>query len=179
MEWTITAVIAVIIGLILLKFATKLIMKLVGFMICIIAVIGFMYLFSWGPFKKNITQISTLEAKYCQTDRDDDICECIVAKLKLDMMQRFTSAELDEITEDKLKSFRVLTKSMEATKEESLQCLALRGEEQKYKQFLLDFANLSNEDIDYIKIKGKEIGEWIKDKADSVGSSLEEIDKRY
>lgn len=179
MEWTLTAVIAVILGVLLLKFATKILFKLLGFALCVLAAVVFMYVFSWGPFKKNITQIQTLEEKYCEEERDDDICECIVAPLKLDMIQRFSNEELEAISQDKIKSFRILTKSMDATKGSSLGCLSERGAEDKYNDFLLDFAQLDKEDIDFIRSKGKEIGDWIKDKADSLGESFEEIDERY
>lgn len=177
---TLGVIIAIVVGLILLRFATKIIAKLIGLLLCVVAVIGIMYIYSWGPFSKNLTAISTLEEKYCEEEGGDkDICECVVAKIKLDVLQRFSNEEIKAIEEDKIKSFRVLTKSMEATKEESIACLTLRGEEDKYQRFLLDFAQLSEEDIDFIKDKGKEIGDWIKDKADSIGESLEDIDDRY
>ena len=86
MDLTLGVIICVVLGIILLRFAVKVMFKILGFVLILLAVLAFMYLYSWGPFEKNITSIHALEAKYCEEDGDPDICECIVSKLKLDVI---------------------------------------------------------------------------------------------
>ncbi len=84
---------AIILVFFVLRFAKKIVVKLIGFLLISATVVGLMYYKSWGPFEHNIAELSHLQDKYCISNADEDICECIVQPIESDMNQRFTTDE--------------------------------------------------------------------------------------
>jgi hypothetical protein len=179
MNFSITALIAVAVIALLFKFATRIAAKILGFFVVIALVFGFMYYESIGPFKENMADIAHLKGKYCEEERDASICDCIIGNAEKDMRNRFTKDELDSLAVQRIKAAYVLNKSLNATKEEALLCLAAKGEEEKYKVFLQDFVPIENEYLDLIGEKAKQASEKIRDEYQSFKDNKGTIDSKY
>mgnify|MGYP001065727377 CR=1 FL=1 len=179
MNFSITALVAIAVVALLLKFATRIALKLLGFAAVVAAIFGFLYYKSIGPFKENIADIAHLKVKYCEDERDEAICDCIIGAAEKDMKRRFTDEELDSLAVQRIKAVYVLKKSLNATKEEALMCLASRGEEAKYKTFLQDFVPIENEYLDLIGEKAKQASQKLKDEYSSFKDNKESIDTKY
>jgi hypothetical protein len=177
MSITLIAIIAV--ALLMLKFAKRIFAKLIGVVLLSAVIVGYMYKSSIGPFKKNVADISQLEKKYCQPDGDRDICDCILKPALQDITNRFTTAEIDSLTVQKIKAAYILQKSLQATKEEALICLAEKGGTVKYKVFLQDLIPIENSYLDVIGEKARNLGDKLKEKATSFQDNKEDIDSKY
>lgn len=176
---TITIVAAIVIVLLLLKFATKFIAKIFGILLVAGLVIGFMYYKSIGPFKQNVTDIYALEEKYCDQEVDKDICDCIIKNIKRDMKRRFTRAELDSLAQQRIKAAYVLKKSMNSTKTDALNCLESRDAAHKYKQFRNDFIPIENKYLEIIEDKAKELGDNVRQEIKDFLLNKDDIDDKY
>jgi hypothetical protein len=177
MSITLIAIIAA--SLLILKFAKRIFFKLIAVILIGVVILGYMYNSSIGPFKKNVADISQLEEKYCQSDGDEDICNCILKPALQDMTNRFTPTEIDSLKVQKIKAAYILQKSLRATKEQALICLAAKGVTVKYKAFLQDLIPIENSYLDVIGEKAREIGDKLKEKATSFQDNKEDIDSKY
>ena len=65
MNITIGGILIVIVAGLLIRFATKFLMKLLGWVLLIGIGVYAMYHFGLGPFKQNPISIATWEEKYC------------------------------------------------------------------------------------------------------------------
>lgn len=179
MNFSITALLTIAIIALLFKFATRIAAKVLGFAAIVALVFGFMYYKSIGPFKQNVADIAQLKLNYCEEEKDDAICDCIIGNAEKDMKQRFSKAELDSLSVQRIKAAYVLKKSLNATKEKAMICLAARGEEAKYKTFLQDFVPIENEYLDLIGDKAKQASQKLKDEYQSFKENKETIDTKY
>jgi hypothetical protein len=168
----------VILGL-LIKFATKIIAKILGLVALVIVVVGFMYSKGIGPFKETSADLKALTAKYCSDPEEAAICDCIIKNAEVDMRKRFTEAEMDTMSRERIRAAYVLKRSLDATKAEAMECLTKRGMENKYKQFTNDFIPIENEYLEAIGNKTKEWGEKLKQEAESFLLNKNDIDSRY
>lgn len=179
MELTLTMVAVVVIAIIALKFASKLASKFFAIVVIAGLVLGFMYYKSIGPFKQNVADMSNLREKYCESEPDEDICSCIIEKAEEDMRKRFSKAELESITTQRVRGAYILKKSLAATKEEAMICLAEKGETEKYKTFIQDFIPIENEYLNVVGDKAKELSEKLKEEYQSFRESKKDIDNKY
>jgi hypothetical protein len=178
---SLSAIVTLIILAILLKFATRIALKVLGFVLIVGLVVGFMYYNSMGPFKGGEADILELREQYCGNTpkADADICDCIVRLAEADLEMRFTKSELDSLRQDKLKSIYILEKSLKATKVEAIACLTARNSEDKYKAFLQDFIPIENEYLDKIQEGAQGIKEKLQEEYDSFINEKEELDEKY
>ena len=163
----------------LIKFATKLIAKVVGVMVLVAVVVGFLYTKGIGPFQDKSLDIASLTEKYCENPEEEAICDCILRKAEADMRNRFNAEEIDALTDERIRAAYVLKMSLDATKPAAMQCLQKRGMEQKYKQFTNDFIPIENEYLEVVGDKAKQWSEKLKQEAQDFLLNKNDIDSRY
>lgn len=179
MNGSIAVVAVVVIALLVLKFAKQIFSKIIGVLVIGGLILGYMYKNSIGPFKENVADIQTLQDKYCGPNGDRDICDCILTPAKKDIEARFSAAERDSLEVQKIKAAYVLQKSLRATKEKAIGCLALKGETEKYKVFLQDFVPTENKYLDMVGDKARDLGDKLKAEVTSFKDNKENIDSKY
>jgi len=179
MNGTVTLIVVVIVALFILKFSKQIFSKIFGVLVIGGLILGYLYKNSIGPFKKNVADVATLEEKYCGPDGDVDICECILEPAKNDINSRFTAAERDSLQVKKIKAAYVLQKSLRATKEQALVCLAAKGATNKYKVFIQDFVPIENKYLDMVGEKARDLGGKLKDEVTNFKKNKENIDSKY
>lgn len=179
MEMTIGLVIVLILAFVIIRFATKILFKILGFLLVVVAVAVVMYYLSIGPFKNDRTDIFKLEDRYCSEDGDVDICECIIEKTMTDMNNRFTEAERLELRENRAKALYAFVRVMEANKEECTKCLEDRGVEEKYGEFLAELAEVAPEHIENLKEKSSEILEQLYEKYEEIKDEKDDVDSKF
>ena len=179
MEFSLTVILIIIAVILLLKVVKNIFSKLFGVLLIVGVVLGFMYYKGYGPFNNNVTDLSFLENKYCENDGDPDICECILKPARQDMANRFSKNELDSLAVQKIRAAYVLQKSLSATKEEALVCLASKGATDKYKVFLQDFVPIDNKYLDKIGDKARSLTDQLKGELNQLKEDKEGIDDKY
>jgi glycerol uptake facilitator-like aquaporin len=179
MNGTLTIAVVAIGALLILKFAKKIFSKIVGVVVIGGGVLFFMYKYSMGPFKNNVADISALQEKYCSPQGDQDICECIITPLRNDIEGRFSAGERDSLRQQKIKAAYVLQKSLRATKEAALACLALKSETDKYSVFIKDLVPVENKYLDVVGNKARDLGEKLKEEVSNFKNNKDDIDGKY
>ena len=179
MEFSLTVILIIIAAILLLKVVKNIFSKLFGVLLIVGVVLGFMYYKGYGPFNHNVTDLSFLENKYCENDGDPDICECILKPARQDMANRFSKNELDSLAVQKIRAAYVLQKSLSATKEEALVCLASKGATDKYKVFLQDLVPIDNKYLDMIGDKARSLTDQLKGELNQLKEDKEGIDDKY
>jgi hypothetical protein len=179
MELSLSVIIAIAVILIVLKFAKQIASKLLGLMLVTAVVIGIMYHKSWGPFKENVADIAYLTTQYCVDSKDPDICDCIVKTAQRDLEKRFTSEELDSLSEQRVKAAYVLKKSLAATKDQAMLCLGTKGVPEKYGTFLKDFVPIENKYLDMAEGKVDDVKGRLKDEFNAFKENKKSIDDKY
>lgn len=118
-------VIAIIIGILILKFLSKIAFKVILLILVIALVVYFLLFWQGGQLdlgNKDFIMIE-LQQKYCQDDKNLAKCKCIIDPVMNDIRQEYSNRELLELQQDKLKSLRVILKSLNEKKDEIRQCL--------------------------------------------------------
>ena len=179
MNVTIGSILILIVVFLVLKFATKFIVKLVAVLCLLVLAIAAMYYYSWGPFEKESLSLDELKQNYCGEGGDEDICQCIVKLLEADLDMRVDEEERSSLESDKLKSLYAMQKSLSTTKPEAMECLAAKGEEDKYEEFLKDFIPIENNKLDLIIDQFKKAGEKVEGAIDSLKNGKDWIDEKY
>jgi hypothetical protein len=179
MDMSITLIAVIVVAIVLLKFAKQIASKLLGVVLIAGVILGYMYKNSVGPFKTNVADMNTLSEKYCGPDGDQDICDCILVPVKNDIESRFNKSERDSLEVQKIKAAYVLQKSLRATKESALACLAIKGKTEKYKVFLQDFVPIENKYLDMVGEKARDLGDKLKEEVSTFKDNKENIDSKY
>lgn len=160
------------------KFAKQLFFKII--IACLLlggAVFG-LYYFEIGPFKNNIAHIEVIKAKYCNGETPE-ICDCIVAKLEVDIKTRFTSEEIIEMKMDRVQCAYVYQKSMTKIADESKLCLKESNNEHLWGVFIKETLQLNNavtEKVEELLEDGKSM---LDDKMNDFKGKKENLDNRY
>ena len=179
MELSLSVIVAIVAVFLILKYVRKFASSIFSVLAIAALVVGFMYYKGLGPFEKNVADLAYLEDKYCGSDGDADICDCIIAPAKSDIAIRFSREERDSLTHQKLRAAYVLQKSLRATKESALACLTLKGEGGKYKEFLQDFVPIENKYLNMAGDKIKDLGNKLRDEVTSLKENKDKIDDKY
>ena len=74
MNLSIGGMLILVVGLLLLWAASKILLKLLGFLLLVGAVLALMYYYSIGPFQSVPLDLDRLDQAYCGPDGDQDIC---------------------------------------------------------------------------------------------------------
>jgi hypothetical protein len=165
-------IIAIAVGFALIKFATGLIFKVLGFLALLFAAILFLYQMEIWPFEKNLATIKILELRYCDGNEEDKIkCDCIVQPLKLDINKRFNREELEALNANRIKTAYILKKSLDAKELEIKACLASKGKEHLFAEFKRE---LIAQESDLLK----KFGNWLEKGKENLSESVNEL-KEY
>ena len=152
----ILTIVAFLLLLLLLWYATKFLIRIVIFLLILFVGIGYLYINEIGSFNHENIEINSLKELYCNDNGDKDICNCIV-----EVIENHTDSLIEINPNDKY----VLPKSIFNSYDESLSCLKLKNAESKYKEFLLEVSNFEKITIpDSIKNKVNQVGEQILEK---------------
>ena len=175
MEWIYIGVI-VVLGFALMKWAGSFLIKIIGFLLFVGVIGAALYHFEVGPFK-NLRSVNLLEESFCENPAPDSYkCECIVEIIDRDLNKRYTTEGLRELENDKWKMGISVVKSFEANKDEIRACLKENNAEHEMDEFIKEVMVLN-------KDKGTEVLNkiklFLKDKLDSVGDMLEDVEDRY
>ncbi len=169
----------VIIAGLLIRFATKFLMKLIGWVLLIGIGVYALYHFGIGPFKQNPISIATWEAKYCGESNDKVTCNCIVMPIKKDLQSRFSSSELSEIEEDRAQLLYVIQRSFSAVKPEIQQCLGEANAEDALDNFRNNMIPIDNSILEEIEQLAEGIKEDAVNQLDGLKSKKESLDNKY
>lgn len=165
---------------IVLRFATRWIGKLIGFLVLIVLAIGAMYFSGLGPFQKTATSPYRLMDRYCSPNHPEPAyCECIVKPVVTDLMSRFTEGELEDLRKNRWESAYAFKKSLEAQKATVDLCLNERNKDDLLKKFLLDLSGVPDEIINELGDLQDSIHSKANKSLDEIKSGKKEINKRY
>ncbi len=179
MNITLGSILVIVIAGILIRSATKFIMKLLGWILLILALIYVAYHFGIGPFKQNPISIETWEAKYCENPEEQVKCNCIVYPIKNDLESRFTPEELDEIAQDRAEMAYVIKKSFEEVKDQIGICLAKEDAEEELSEFMKDMIPVDNDALDKLSDLKDEIQESVENEVDDLRKRKDRLDSQY
>ncbi len=163
----------------LIRFATKFLMKLFGWILLIGLGVYAMYHFGLGPFKQNPISIATWEEKYCGEPNDKVTCDCIVMPIKKDLQSRFSSSELSEIEEDRAQLLYVVQRSFSVAKPEIQRCLGEANAEEALENFRNDMIPIDNSILEEIEQLAEGIKEDAQHQLDGLKSKKEALDNKY
>lgn len=93
-------------GILLLRFAGKLLVKLIGLVLLLPSILLVMYLMKWGPFKTNLFGREYLQNEFCieNNEKDSSICTCIVKPYLQFIEEKLNVEERKEIEESHVES---------------------------------------------------------------------------
>jgi len=179
MNLTIGGLVTILIAGLLIRFATKFLLKVFGWLLLIGLGVYVMYHYGIGPFKQNPVSIQTWEEKYCGPSNDKVTCDCIVMPIKQDLEKRFGPSELREIEQDRAQLLYVVQRSFAAVKPEIQQCLGEANAEQALEDFRNDMIPINNDVLEEIKRLAEGIKEGAKSQLDDFMSKKDSLDKKY
>lgn len=174
-----TWIIALIIGILVIKFATGVLLKLIGVLCLLGGLLIVLYQHAIWPFHENAISIEWLEKKYCEGENKDGLkCDCIVKSIRADLNNRFTSDELTELGENRIKQAYVIKKSYDARLPDIKICLG-ENAEKELKSFNEALWLQDKETL-------KKTGDWFSEKSGNIKESYEDlkdeksdIDRKY
>lgn len=172
-------IIAFAAGILIIRFATGLLLKILGLACLVGGALILMYNYGIWPFREQTISIEWLEKQYCDSENPDRLkCNCIVKKIKRDIDNRFTNEELDAMSENRLKVAYTLKKSYDAQLVEIKSCLGANAEIE-LKEFNDALWHRDQETL-------KKTGQWLSEKSGSIKESFQElkdekssIDRKY
>lgn len=179
MNITLGTILLFIVGGLLIRFAGKIAIKLVGWVVLIGGGVYALYHFGIGPFHNNPVSIVTMEETYCEDPTEVNKCDCIVRLVKRDMERRFDDEELKELEEDRMELLYAVQRSFSHVKPQIEQCLAERGAEDELGEFTKDLIPIDNDILKKIEDLADSISEEATDKLEDLQSKKEAIDKKY
>lgn len=125
-----------ILGIIAIRWASKVMAVIMGLVLIFLAILVTMYLLNAGPFKKEVASIEGLRTKFCQEELSLNKCDCIVDKIEKDILDRFSDAELKEIENNRVMMLGVAIKSFNAQEKSIDACLEARGASHEKSEFI-------------------------------------------
>jgi alpha-N-acetylglucosamine transferase len=179
MNITITSIVISVIAILILRFATSILLKILGFLAIAGLVIFLMFHFGVGPFKQNPISIQTMEEKYCGQALQKNKCDCIVQNIVDDLHERWSNEELAESENNRTRMAYMVKKSFEAKKQDIVSCLAKRGAEAELKEFTKDLFPIQNDFLNKIGDIKDNVTEKTKGLLDSLTKKKDSIDERY
>ena len=179
MNITLTSIVTLVIALLIIRFATRVLFKVIGWLLLVVLVVYGLYYWGLPPFENNPYSIRTWEAKYCGDPDADVRCSCIVQPIKNDIESRFTKSELEALEDDRLDMLYTLWRSYEGLEDQIKRCLAEDQAEDQLDVFIKDMIPINNEILDELS----NLSGFIEDEADAQVNKLEErkrkIDERF
>jgi hypothetical protein len=179
MNITIGSLVAIVIAGILIRFATKFLLKLLGWFILIALGIYALYHYGIGPFEQNPISIQTWEDKYCNNPEDKVTCDCIVYPIKNDLESRFTTSELAEIEKDRAQMLYVVQRSFVAVKPQIQRCLGNANADKALEDFKNDLIPIDNDVLEEIQQFAEDVKAGAQKQIDDMSNKKESLDEKY
>ena len=139
----VVVVLAIVVGFIVIKFVAKVIFKLIGFVIILLLTLYMLFYWNGGllDLGNNHFMLYELEQKFCKTEKKE-ICNCIIQPLIVDVEQQYRPDNIEEIKSNKMKSVKIILKSMHKNKLSIKECLKMNDADSLWgvfkKELLLD-----------------------------------------
>lgn len=150
----------------MIRFATRLIIRLIGLAVLVLSVVFLLFYFEIGPFEQNPISIDSLKSTYCVDEVNPAKCECIVRPIEVDMANRWTPTELDYLKQHGTQMAYAVTRSFEAVRDQIEGCLKDRGEEEALDEVLQELIPVNQKWLN-------KLGEWKDDLAQKADSALD------
>ncbi len=179
MNITLGGLLVVVLAGILIKFATKFLIKLLGWVLLLALGAYAMYHFGIGPFDKNPFTIASLEAKYCDAPEEQIKCDCIVQLVKKDLESRFSKNELTEIEADRAQLIYVVQKSFNTVKPDIVECIGADKAEKVLSDFRNDLIPIDNDILENLIELKDDISDSAKNQVDELTKKKEVLDEKY
>ncbi|MCF8381791.1 MAG: hypothetical protein K9H49_19620 [Bacteroidales bacterium] len=132
--------VAIIVSVIIIRFVTKVLAKLIAIAIVVIAL--YYILFQWNGgllnLGKNQFIVYDLEEKYCHDEEDLVKCNCIILPLKADIESKYTPEELETLNKDRMEALKIFYKSIEENSQSIKACLEENNSGSAWKEFMED-----------------------------------------
>jgi hypothetical protein len=136
--------IAVIIGILLIKFVAKIFFKVLIFL-AVAGIICYLIFFYTGGNRNSgekTFMLYSLQEKYCAGKLDTVKCECIINPLLNDLNKKYKSEEIAEISKDPAKTVEVLVKLLSENRTDIKACLKEKNAEHDWNEFIGDIKSL-------------------------------------
>lgn len=173
-----TIITFVLIGIVI-QFASRFILKIVGWLLIAGGVVFGLYYFGIGPFEKNPISIKTWEKKYCEQPGEEIKCNCIVTPVKNDLEKRFTAEELKEMQKNRTEWLYVVKKSFEEVSSEIDECLEKNNAEHELKEFRKDLIPLDNGILEGVEDFIDDLSDEAEEQFEDWKDKKEDIDRKY
>ena len=179
MNSTIASILAIVVAGILIRFATKFLIKLLGWLLLLVVGIYGMYHYGIGPFKQNPISLDTLEATYCDNPKEEIKCTCIIQIIKADLQNRFTDDEINDIQADRAQLLYVMQRSFSKVKPEIESCLGSKNAEEEFTEFTNDLIPIDNEILKRLAQLKEDLTNGTESHLDELSSKKKELDEKF
>ncbi|MBI1305954.1 MAG: hypothetical protein GC181_05010 [Bacteroidetes bacterium] len=181
MNITLTTFFLAILGFLVIRFATRIALKLLGWALLISLGIFLLFYFGIGPFHENPVSINTLKEHYCEPNQDSlkNKCDCIVRIVEKDIHKRWSDAELEELSDNRTEMGYIFTRSFEASQDQIKECLEKRNAGNELQEFKRDLIPVKNEWLKKLDDWKERIQQKSEQAVDSFINRKHEIDRRY
>lgn len=137
-ENIIILIILVIVAFLIIRYMTKIILKIIG--ILVLLAVGAYFALFWKGGLAGLSGdqfiLYELEEKYCKNEKDIATCDCIIQPIKSDIEKKYNKADIEAMASNDAKSLLVLTTSLNKNRNEISQCLKSKKSPDKLKLFL-------------------------------------------
>lgn len=132
--------VAIIVSVIIIRFVTKVLAKLIA--IAIVCFALYYVLFQWNDgivnLGKNQFIVYDLEEKYCNDEEDLVKCNCIILPLKADIESKYSVEELRIINKNRVEALKIFYQSIEENSQSIKACLDENNSGSAWKEFKED-----------------------------------------
>lgn len=137
-------IVAVIIGILLIRFVAKVLFKVIIFLALVAAICYLIFFYKGGiknsGDKKNV--LYELQDRYCKEKFDTIKCDCIINPLINDLTVRYKPDEIMVISKDPGKSAEIIVKLLNENKTEIKECLKEKNATYVWEDFIKDLKSL-------------------------------------
>jgi RecG-like helicase len=134
----------IIVAAIIIRFAVKVLAKIIT--VVIVAGLIILVLMFWRDgglkFKKDKFLLYELEQEYCIEKADTAVCECIVQVLLEDVQEKYSAEEILEISKNRMRTISVLSASLRENKEVINACLKEKDSDITLEKFIRELKSL-------------------------------------
>lgn len=144
MSNTIMLIAGIVVLFLLIRFVTKIIVKIVG----AVFVLGFLVyvLFYWNGGMLDLGNkdfmLKELQQKYCHVPEGKIKCDCIIEPLMDDIYARHSAQEIEKLQNSKAKSLLEISRSMARQRKEIMQCLHEKNATNQWDEFLKELKDM-------------------------------------
>ncbi|MBO6517653.1 MAG: hypothetical protein JJ975_13995 [Bacteroidia bacterium] len=179
MNISLTTVLIVVLAGLIIRFASQILVKLLGWLLLIAGGVYLCYQLELGPFKQNPISIQTWEDRYCLDAEEQVKCNCIVNPIKNDLESRFTAEELSEMESNRMELSYAIKQSYSKVKPQIESCLESENAEDEFEDFIRDLLPVDNDILLKLESLKDDISATAEEKFDQLNERKEKIDEKY